>query len=75
MKAVLVMTSFVTRVIVNDDATEAQIIERAMYQHLENVPSDFGENIEEIIDDEEVPYDPELSLDENHLETILYEQL
>ena len=59
MKAVLVMTSFVTRVIVSDGATEEQIINVAKQKHRNNIELDFGSCIEEIMPDEEVPYNPE----------------
>lgn len=58
MKAKLVYCSFMTRVVVPDDATEDQVIEKAKDNLFEKVRNDLHENIEEVIDDEEVPYDP-----------------
>lgn len=49
----------VTRVIVDEDATEDQIIQASKDSFIEKVRNELGENLEEIVDDEEVPYDPE----------------
>lgn len=59
MKAKLVYCSFVTRVVVADNATEDQIIQESKDQFIQKVRDDLGENIEEIIEDEECPYNPE----------------
>ena len=58
MKAMLVKVSLMTRVICNDDATDEEIIEKARYQLVEKVVNELDENVEEIEDDEECPYDP-----------------
>jgi len=57
--AKLVYMSMVTRVIVDEDATEDQIIQASKDSFVEKVLNELGENLEEIVDDEEVPYDPE----------------
>jgi hypothetical protein len=57
--AKLVYMSMVTRVIVDEDATEDQIIQASKNSFVEKVLNELGENLEEIVDDEEVPYDPE----------------
>lgn len=57
--AKLVYMSMVTRVIVDEDATEDQIIQASKNSFIEKVLNELGENLEEITDDEEVPYDPE----------------
>lgn len=57
--AKLVYMSMVTRVIVDEDATEDQIIQASKDSFIEKVRNELGENLEEIVDDEEVPYDPE----------------
>jgi hypothetical protein len=57
--AKLVYMSMVTRVIVDEDATEDQIIQASKDSFVEKVRNELGENLEEIVDDEEVPYDPE----------------
>ena len=55
----LVYTSMVTRVVVDENATEQQIIEASKPNFIEKiVDTAFGEHIEEVIDDEECPYDP-----------------
>ena len=56
--AKLVYMSMATRVIVNQDATEEQILEVARSKFIEKCRTDLGDNIEEIVDDEECPYDP-----------------
>ncbi|MEX0598467.1 MAG: hypothetical protein WD512_18440 [Candidatus Paceibacterota bacterium] len=54
--AKLVTVSFMTRVVVDEDASEDQIIEAARPKFFEKVKVDLGDCIEEIIDDEEMPY-------------------
>jgi hypothetical protein len=58
MKAKLVYMSMVTRVVVDDNASEEEIIEKTKDRFIEKIKTDLGDNIEEIIDDEECPYDP-----------------
>jgi hypothetical protein len=53
--AKLVYYSFVTRVIVDENATEEEIIQASKTKMLDKVKNELGENIEEIIDDEECP--------------------
>lgn len=57
--AKLVMVSFMTRVIVEDTASEAEILDRATPQLINKILSDLGENVEDITDDTECPFDPE----------------
>ena len=55
--AKLVMVSLMTRVIVNEDATDDQIIEasyKGFQAKLDN--RELGDNVESIEDDDEVPY-------------------
>jgi hypothetical protein len=54
--AKLVAVSFVTRVIVDEDATEEQILDAARPNFEIKVVSELGENLDDIIDDTEVPY-------------------
>ena len=49
----------VTRVIVDEDATEEQIINVAQYKFMDKVQTELCENLENIVDDVECPYDPE----------------
>ena len=58
MKAKLVMTSFVTRVIVQDDATNEDIINKARHRLQNNLESEYNENVEVIMDDLEEPWEP-----------------
>lgn len=55
--AKLIYVSMATRVIVDENATEEEIIKSAKSSLIEKVQSELGEHIEEILDDEEVPYD------------------
>lgn len=63
MKAVLVYWSPITRVIVPDNATDEDIEMIAQSQIRDKLESDFLENIEKIVLDIEVPYDPEFDND------------
>ena len=53
--AKLVYYSFVTRVVVDESSTEDSIIRESKRKILEKVKEELGENLEEIIDDEECP--------------------
>ena len=57
--AKLVYVSLVTRVVVEDSATEDEIIEMAKDRLIDNIKTCLGENIDSIEDDTEVLYDPE----------------
>lgn len=56
--AKLVCVSLMTRVIVDTDATESQILLKARGQFIDKIADDLADNIESIEDDEESPYDP-----------------
>ena len=53
--AKLVYYSFVTRVLVPEDATDEQIVEASRNSMLNKVECDLYENLEEILDDIECP--------------------
>jgi hypothetical protein len=55
--AKLVYASFVTRVVVDANATEEQILDSARKQFAFKVENELSENIEEIVNDVECPYD------------------
>ena len=55
--AKLVRVSLVTRVIVDVDATEQEIMELAVPKLSENLMDAPFENLEEIVDDTECPYE------------------
>lgn len=57
--AKLVCVSLMTRVIVDESATDEQILEQAKSQFITKVHTELHENLESIEDDEEMPYDPE----------------
>ncbi len=54
--AKLVYVSFITRVVVDENATDDQIIEAAKPNLYEKVRLETGENLEKIEDDTECPY-------------------
>jgi hypothetical protein len=57
-KAYLVYVSLATRVVVDENATEQDIIELANAQIMDNIIFDgIFENVEEVLDDDECPYD------------------
>jgi hypothetical protein len=57
-KAHLVYVSMATRVVVDENATEQEIIELANAQIINNIIFDgIFENVEEVLEDNECPYD------------------
>ena len=58
--AKLVRLMVTTRVIVDDNASEDEIMETALPRLLDNLQTNAFENIEDIVDDTEVPYDPDM---------------
>ena len=57
-KAHLVLVSMATRVVVDENATEQDIIKLANAQIIDNIIVDgIFENVEEVLDDYECPYD------------------
>lgn len=68
--AKLVYMSMVTRVIVDEDATEDQIIQASKDSFIEKVRNELGENLEEIVDDKECPYDPVIELTPEEIEVL-----
>lgn len=57
--AKLVYVSFLTRVIVNEDASDEEIFEAARPELKKKAAEEMFENLEKIKDDTECPYDPE----------------
>jgi hypothetical protein len=56
-KAMLVRVSFMTRIVVEENATEEEVIEKAKEKFIEKINNELQENIEDVYEDEEVPYD------------------
>lgn len=54
--AKLVYVSLMTRVVVDENATEEEIVEASKKNLLAKISNDLHENVEEVIDDEEMPY-------------------
>ena len=57
--AKLVSVSLITRVIVDENATEEQILNEAKDSFLDKIYRELGEHVEDIADDTECPYDKE----------------
>ena len=57
--AKLIEVSLITRVIVDEDATDEEMLDTAREQIVEKAKYELYENITLIMDDEENPYDPE----------------
>lgn len=60
MKAKLVYVSLVTRVVVPDNATESQILKLAEARFIDKIQQELNEHVEEIVDDVECPYTPDM---------------
>lgn len=58
MKALLISNSFITRVIVSDDADEAEIMMRTQSKLRQNLSSDFPTSFTSIELDNTIPYCP-----------------
>jgi len=58
--AKLVYVSFLTRVVVEDTATDDEILDIARPKFIDKVRTELHENLEEIINDTEVPYNPNI---------------
>ena len=56
--AKLVSVSLMTRVIVDEDASESEILELAGIKLAEKIQNELTEHLEDIEDDIECPYDP-----------------
>ena len=62
MKAKLVYLSLMTRVVVEDDADDETVMEVARSKFTDKLIYEYLENVEEIQDDLEVPYDKETDI-------------
>ena len=65
--AKLVYVSLVTRVVVDENATEQEIMELAVPKLSENLMDSPFENLEDIIDDLECPFDENIELSEEEI--------
>jgi hypothetical protein len=61
--AKLVYVSLATRVVVDEDATQEQILEAAKHRFIDKLQTELGENLEDIVDDTECPYDPDMDIE------------
>ena len=57
--AKLVYISLATRVVVDENASEEDILNTATLKLIEKINNEIGEHVEDIVDDEDCPYDPE----------------
>ena len=53
--AKLVLVSMMTRIVVEENATDAQMLEAAKPAFLEKVSTELGEHLEQIVDDTDCP--------------------
>ena len=60
--AKLVAVSFLTRVIVEENATEEEVLEKAKSNFAFKIEDELSENLEYIVDDIECPYDEKYDL-------------
>jgi len=57
-KAMLVSVSFMTRVIVDDNATKEETVEKARDMFVLKARTELFDNLEEVVEDTEQPFDP-----------------
>ena len=62
--AKLVTVSLMTRVIVPEDMPEAEIINKARAGFIEKLHTDLHDNVEEVYDDDEMPFGEDLTDEE-----------
>jgi hypothetical protein len=68
--AKLVYISLATRVVVDENASEEEILNAARPNFTTKVQDELGEHLEEILDDEECPYDPVVELTPEEIEVL-----
>jgi len=73
--AKLVYVSLASRVVVDEEATFEEIVKAAKSNLVYRVTNELGENIEEIIPDEEMPYDPSSDDFDNFIDGLMIEPL
>ena len=65
MKAKLVYLSLMTRVVVEDDADDETVMDIARQKFADKIQYEYLENVEDIQDDLEMPYDEETDIKDN----------
>lgn len=68
--AKLVYVSLVTRVIVDDNASDSEILMKAQMKFIEKIENEIYEHLEEIVDDTECPYDENLDLTDEEINVL-----
>jgi hypothetical protein len=68
--AKLVYVSLVTRVIVDENASDTEILMKAQSKFIEKIENEIHEHLESIEDDTECPYDENLDLSEEEINTL-----
>lgn len=68
--AKLVYVSLVTRVIVDDNASDSEILMKAQMKFIEKIENEIYEHLEEIVDDTECPYDENLDLSDEEINVL-----
>ena len=54
--AKLVLVSMMTRIVVEENATDEQMLEASKAAFLEKINTEIGEHLEQIVDDTECPF-------------------
>ncbi len=62
--AKLVTCSLMTRIVVDKDATEEEILNAVKDKFITKIKDELSEHIEDIEDDEDCPYDPDYDEDQ-----------
>lgn len=68
--AKLVYVSLVTRVIVDDNASDSEILMKAQMKFIEKIENEIYEHLEEIVDDTECPYGENLDLSDEEINVL-----
>ena len=65
----------VTRVVVDEGASDEEILREAKPRFAFKVANELGDNVDEIIPDEEMPYDPSSDDFDNFIDGLMIEPL
>lgn len=74
MKAKLVTITLSTRVLVNDNATEDEILDAAYPRLKDKLETDYFENVEPSVDDMESPFDPDFDIQSANFHNPLFRE-
>jgi hypothetical protein len=68
--AKLVYVSLITRVIVDENASDTEILAKAQSKFIEKIETEINEHLESIEDDTECPFDENLDLSEEEINAL-----